>query len=30
LPQVRIGRRVQLDIHDLERFIDQNKEQLAA
>jgi excisionase family DNA binding protein len=30
LPQVRIGKRVQADIRDLEQFIDQNKEQLTA
>ena len=31
LPQVRIGsRRVQLDIGDLERIVEQNKEELAA
>ena len=30
LPQVKFDRRVQVDIRDLDRFIEHNKEQLAA
>jgi excisionase family DNA binding protein len=30
LPEVRIGRRVQVDIRDLDVFIEHNKAQLAA
>jgi excisionase family DNA binding protein len=30
LPQVKVGRRVQVDIQDLDEFIEHNKEQLAA
>jgi excisionase family DNA binding protein len=30
LPEVRIGRRVQVDIHDLDSFIEHNKAPIAA
>ena len=30
LPQVKVGRRVQVDVVDLNAFIERNKEQLAA
>ena len=30
LSQVKVGRRVQVDIRDLDAFIEHNKEQLAA